>query len=161
VDWVYDDGGRAEARIRTRARSDCAVRAIAIAVQKPYREVYEALSAAMCAHAMTAAYSGGAEASEVYRRQAKGGFNVARGCPDEVARAYLEGFGWFYTPAKNRRVPLLQYDLPAGRIIVAVHRHFVAVIDGVIHDTGDIARLRCVHGYYAKHTLGQGFRLVG
>jgi hypothetical protein len=113
----------------------------------------------MCARAIIAGYDGSGAADQ-YRRKARKGFNVARGCPDEVFRPYLEGFGWFYTPAKNRRVPLLQYDLPPGRVIVDVTKHLVAVIDGAIYDTGEFARTRCVHGYFTKHTLGQGFRLV-
>src|SRR5579863_6448660 len=41
----YDDGGRAAAGYRGRAR-DCATRAIAIATQHSYQEVYQALAAA-------------------------------------------------------------------------------------------------------------------
>jgi hypothetical protein len=41
-------------------------------------------------------------------------------------------------------------ELPAGRLIVSVSKHLVAVIDGVAHDTHDPSRggTRCVYGYY-------------
>jgi hypothetical protein len=41
---MYNDGGRAAAGYKGRA-GDCVVRAIAIAVQKPYQEVYDAINA--------------------------------------------------------------------------------------------------------------------
>jgi hypothetical protein len=41
-------------------------------------------------------------------------------------------------------------ELPAGRIIARVSKHFVAIIDGVINDIYDPSRggNRCVYGYY-------------
>src|SRR6516165_10226867 len=44
MDFVYSDGGRAAAGYKGRA-GDCVVRAIAIAAQKPYQEVYDAINA--------------------------------------------------------------------------------------------------------------------
>jgi hypothetical protein len=44
MDFVYNDGGRAAAGYKGRA-GDCVVRAIAIATQKPYQEVYDAINA--------------------------------------------------------------------------------------------------------------------
>lgn len=60
-------------------------------------------------------------------------------------------------------------ELPPGRLIVAVSRHYTAVIDGVVHDTHDPQRRtywygqgdyaagkavriteRCVYGYWSK-----------
>jgi hypothetical protein len=43
-------------------------------------------------------------------------------------------------------------ELPAGRLIVRVSKHLVAVVDGVIHDTHDCTRAgeRCVYGYFRK-----------
>ena len=42
--WVYDDGGRAEAGYKGSA-GDCVCRAIAIATQRPYKEVYDLINA--------------------------------------------------------------------------------------------------------------------
>ena len=41
-------------------------------------------------------------------------------------------------------------ELPKGRIICRVTRHYVAVINGVINDTYDCSRdgTRCVYGYW-------------
>jgi hypothetical protein len=49
-------------------------------------------------------------------------------------------------------VHLRDGELPMGRLIVACSRHYVAVIDGVIHDTSDPSRdgTRAVYGYYYK-----------
>lgn len=38
MDWVYDDGGR-KAAGRTGTAGDCVVRAVAIALERPYQEV--------------------------------------------------------------------------------------------------------------------------
>jgi hypothetical protein len=39
-----------------------------------------------------------------------------------------------------------------GRLVVAVSKHYTAVIDGVIHDTHNPQRegKRCVYGYFSK-----------
>jgi hypothetical protein len=48
------------------------------------------------------------------------------------------------------KVHLRADELPAGRLVVKLSRHLVAVIDGVIHDTYDCSRggTRCVYGFY-------------
>jgi hypothetical protein len=43
MNYVYDDGGRAQAGYKGQA-GDCTVRAIAIATELPYQEVYDELS---------------------------------------------------------------------------------------------------------------------
>jgi hypothetical protein len=50
------------------------------------------------------------------------------------------------------KVHLRATELPAGRLIVQVSKHLVAVIDGVIRDTSDPSRggKRCVYGYYSR-----------
>jgi hypothetical protein len=47
-------------------------------------------------------------------------------------------------------VHLRSDELPGGRLIVALSRHWCAVIDGVIHDLYDCSRggTRCVYGYW-------------
>jgi hypothetical protein len=44
MDFMYNHGGRAAAGYKGRA-GDCVVRAIAIATQKPYQQVYDAINA--------------------------------------------------------------------------------------------------------------------
>ena len=50
------------------------------------------------------------------------------------------------------KVHLKADELPSGNIIVALSKHYCAVIDGVIHDTHDCSRneTRCVYGYWSK-----------
>jgi hypothetical protein len=48
------------------------------------------------------------------------------------------------------RVHLRDGELPPGRLVVKVSRHYAAVIGGVLHDTHDSTRggTRCVYGYW-------------
>ena len=50
------------------------------------------------------------------------------------------------------RVHLRPGELPKGRLVVAVSKHYTAVIDGSVHDIGDPCRggMRCVYGYWRK-----------
>jgi hypothetical protein len=71
-------------------------------------------------------------------------------------RRVMESLGWTWTPTmqigSGCKVHLRDGELPAGRLIVSVSRHTVAVLDGVIHDIYDPSRdgTRCVYGYYSK-----------
>jgi hypothetical protein len=149
--WVYNDGGRWEAGYRPRHVGDCVCRAIVIATEKPYREVFEALQAANRSIKRPSSLS----------RRSRG-FSPDRGSPDQVYRPYLASLGWAYIPIEGPKVRLSPGELPSGRLIVQVSKHLVAVIDNVIHDTSDCSLhgRRFVQGYFAKHVVGQGFRLV-
>lgn len=127
----YHDGGRQVVGMRGRGR-DCVVRAIAIALERPYAEV-------------------AAELERLYGLPAH-----VQGIPRAVYHAYLAEAGWTWTPTMGIgtgcTVHLRAEDLPAGRLLVKVSRHLVAVVDGVIHDTHDPTRggRRCVYGYYQR-----------
>ncbi len=49
------------------------------------------------------------------------------------------GAGWTFTPCMSIgsgcKVHLLPGELPGGRLVVAVSKHYTAVLDGVINDT--------------------------
>jgi hypothetical protein len=79
-------------------------------------------------------------------------FDADHGCVPEAYGPYLESLGWKFTPTKDQRIKLRADELPPGRLIVEVHRHLVAVIDGVIHDTHDSGRKgrRPVIGYWSR-----------
>jgi hypothetical protein len=68
----------------------------------------------------------------------------------------METIGWEWTPTmaigQGCTVHLRADELPAGRLVVSVSKHWVAVIDGVIHDTYDCSRdgTRCVYGYWER-----------
>lgn len=131
--WIYDDGGRLEAGFKGEA-GDCVARAIAIVTGRDYREVY----------------------NELAERQAKvSGVRSARnGISKDVRKAYVKELGFDWTPTmkvgQGTTVHLRADELPQGRLIVAVSKHVVAVIDGVIHDTHDPSRggTRAVYGYH-------------
>ena len=133
---VVDDGGRAAAGFEGRA-GDCVSRAIAIVAGLPYREVYDALSAGCRAQRVT---------KRTRRRaSARGGVNTNR----KWFREYMAALGFQWVPTmcigSGCRIHLTDGELPAGRLIVALSRHYTAVIDGVIHDTYDPQReVHCI-----------------
>lgn len=137
VRWRYDDGGREAAGFAIKHDAgDCVARALAIAAELPYRVAYEAL------------------ADESWRR---GGKRSARnGVARDVERAVFLRHGFTWTPTmrigSGCTVHLRADELPPGRIVCAVSKHLVAVVDGVAHDTSDPTRggTRCVYGYYAR-----------
>ena len=135
MEWVYDDGGRFAAGFKGEA-ADCVCRAIAIAAERPYSEVYAELAAA---------------------NKASGGKRSARNrIPKKVTREYLTARGWVWVPTmkigQGCTVHLTPDELPSGRIICSVSKHLCAVVDGVLHDTHDCSRegTRCVYGYFTK-----------
>ncbi|MBR0934847.1 hypothetical protein [Bradyrhizobium jicamae] len=150
MSFVYDDGGRAATGFKGSA-GDCVTRAIAIATGRPYREVYDALAVGLLDY--VAAHRD-RTAKRIARGGGRKGTTPRNGVSRKVWGAYLKGLGWHWVPTmkigSGCRVHLRSDELPAGRIIVSVSRHAVAVIDGVIHDTYDCSRdgTRCVYGYY-------------
>lgn len=135
--WVYDDGGRAAAGFRGVA-GDCFVRAVAIAAERPYADLYREVAAAN-------AVAGRA-------RSARDGVTI------RVARAFLAERGWVWHPTMSIgsgcTVHLRADELPAGRLITSVSKHYAAVIDGVVRDNHDPSRdgTRCVYGYWTPPT---------
>lgn len=146
INFTYNDGGRKEAGYKGET-GDCVVRAISIAAQKPYREVYDDLG--LAAKEYSASHRG-----RVARSIRHKGSSPRGGVFKEVYSGYLEKLGWQWTPCmaigSGCKVHLKKEELPAGKLIVSVSRHLVAVIDGVIHDLSDCSRggTRCVYGYW-------------
>jgi hypothetical protein len=162
--WVKDDGGRSRSGFGHSRRStsgiarghkdtvgDCVARAIAIATQKPYREVHDAL---IVANVRYIAVSEEAWANHARRRGGIRLFHADHGAYSEAFGPYLKTLGWKHTSTKElprgKGVHLRADELPSGRLIVELPRHLVAVIDGVIHDTHDCSdEGRCrVQGYW-------------
>lgn len=134
--FVRDDGGRAAAGFRGGA-GDCVVRAVAITSGRPYQEVYDALSEGTRTQRLTK--RGQRKAS------ARDGVNVRR----KWFRDYMASLGFRWVPTmqigSGCKVHLDAAELPSGRIVVAVSKHYTAMIDGVIHDTHDPRReVHCV-----------------
>lgn len=145
--YVYDDGGRAAAGFQGKT-CDCVARAIAIATGKPYREVYDAINEAA--------------RGECAGRRKRGRSSARLGVYKETYHWLLQSWGWVWSPTMaigtGCRVHLRSDELPAGRLIVSLSKHLVAVIDGVIHDTSDPSRdgTRCVYGYFRPPFLNTG-----
>lgn len=142
------DGGRQAAGFKGGA-GDCVVRAIAIAAQLPYLQVYEDL------HAANTAYADQRNDKLARRLNAKGA-SPRNGNHRNVFHDYIVGHGFDWVPTMQIgagcQVHLLANELPSGRLIVKVSKHLTAVIDGVICDTHNPSRggTRCVYGYYIQ-----------
>lgn len=163
MEWIFDDGGRQAAGYKG-FTGDCGVRAVAIAAGRPYQEVYDEVVEI------------GKKERTRYRkyRNPRGGpsIKVARnkshprtGIFHSTMRRWLEDLGWVWCPTMGIgtgcQVHLRDGELPQGRLVVSVSRHYVAVVDGVIHDTHDPSRdgTRCVYGYWQPGPESAAWRL--
>jgi len=144
IEFKYNDGGRKEAG-RKGDTGDCVCRAIAIASGTPYEEVYARL-----AEGNAAQRRGKRPSSAHGKRTASQGILTKR----KWFKDLMAEMGFVWTPTMGVgtgcQVHLKADELPAGHIICSVSKHYVAVIDGVIHDTHDCSRggTRCVYGYW-------------
>ena len=138
---MFDAGGREAAGFKGKT-GDCVCRAIAIATEMPYKEVYDLINETA--------------KSERASKRKRGKSSARTGVYIGTIRKVMERLGWKWHPTmaigKGCTVHLRKDELPSGRLVVSVSRHEVAVIDGVVHDTYDCTRdgSRCVYGYYAK-----------
>ena len=136
---LFNDGGREAAGYKGVA-GDCFTRAVAIAAELPYQEVYN-----------TANEFGQRERMSK-RRKSKS--SARTGVHGPTARRIMESlkFGWTPTMGIGTgcQVHLKPDELPSGRIVVSLSGHYAAVVDGVLHDTYDCSReeTRCVYGYW-------------
>ena len=142
TNFTYNDGGREAAGFKGKA-GDCVCRAVAIAAELPYQEVYTRLAegnATQRASKRTAKRS----------RSANNGIYTTR----KWFKDYMLELGFTWVPTmtigSGCKVHLKADELPAGRLVCNVSRHCVAVIDGVVHDNHDSTRngTRCVYGYW-------------
>jgi len=149
--FVRTDGGRAAAGFDGKT-GDCVVRAVAIASERPYLEVYDALSQGMRTQRNTK--RGKAKSS------ARDGVNVNRKWFKDYMRE--AGFVWVptMTVGSGCKVHLVAGELPMGRLVVSVSKHYTCVLDGVVHDSHNPQRRvhwadgriseRCVYGYWQQ-----------
>ena len=139
--FVYDDGGRRLAGYSGSA-GDCVARAISIASGRPYADVYKKLAQGM----------GLQRASRLGKRAAtaRNGINVTRKWFKELMVEW--GFVWVPTMSigSGCKTHLRDGELPLGKLVVSLSKHYCAVVDGVIYDTYDPSRdgTRCVYGYW-------------
>ena len=129
MEFVYSDGGRSK-YFKADNVGDCAVRAIANATGKDYKEVYDAL------------------------KGLNNGKSCRNGTPKNVDKKYLQQLGWEWHATmligSGCTTHLNADELPNGTLIVSVSKHLTCVKDGVIYDTYDCSRggERCVYGFW-------------
>jgi hypothetical protein len=145
--FIQDDGGRRAAGYQSRA-GDCVARAIAIASGRPYGEIYDALAMGNARQRITKH----SKKSTAGRRTASAGINTGR----KWFKDYMRSLGFTWVPTmqigSGCTVHLHDGELPMGRLVVAVSRHYTAVINGVVHDTYDPQREITEHGPYDPKT---------
>lgn len=127
--YVFNDGGRKAAGFKGVA-GDCGARAMAIALKLDYKAVYKELAQANADHGCA--------------KSARNGINK------DVYAEVLKRYGWVWHKAPQfagRKARCA--DMPVGVVIAKQAHHFVAVIDGVAHDSWDCTE-RMVYGYWAK-----------
>ena len=147
--YKYNDGGRQTAG-RKGDTGDCVTRSIAIAANLPYQQVYDVLANGNATQRKSKHYT-----VKDGKRTASRGINVRR----KWFKDYMQslGFEWVTTMTigSGCKVHLCPTELPKGRLVIAVSKHYTSMIDGVINDTWNPQRQdqdgrqsRCVYGYW-------------
>lgn len=138
--FLRTDGGREVAGFRG-FTGDCGTRALSGVTGLPYREVYDLVNV----------YAKAERTSKRRRRSnARTGVHsatmrrlVEREFPDAVWTPTM-------TIGSGTTVHLRADELPRGRLMVRVSKHYTCVIDGVMFDNHDCSRdgTRAVYGYW-------------
>lgn len=150
LDWIYNDGGRKAAGFKGETR-DCGVRALAIAAEIPYQQALELLRSQQKDWVATSRHRHAKTARDRERST-----SPMQGTWKQPFDAVLRQLGWEWRPTMRVGSGCVMHmrpsELPQGRIICRLSRHYAAVIDGVLHDTHDCSRggTRCVYGYWRK-----------
>lgn len=130
--YIYNDAGRSAAGYANLV-GDCGLRAYCIVADVPY-------------------ITGAKEMRE----------HLGHDCGDGISmkdyKAFLAEREFIWTPlmkiGTGCRVHLQEDELPEGRLIVRLSKHYAAIIDKVLHDnhnssiTGSCTR--CIYGYWRK-----------
>lgn len=146
IKFIKNDGGRAAAGFKGNA-GDCVTRAICIATGLPYTIVYDRLALGNADQRITKYTRNLAKCGKA---TAAHGINTGR----KWFKEYMIELGFVWVPTmqigSGCKVHLRSAELPSGRLIVALSKHYAAVIDGVLHDNFDCSRdgARCVYGIY-------------
>lgn len=155
LNYNYNDGGRA--KYFKGKTGDCVTRAIAIASDMDYLEVYNSL--------MAETKDFRARKNTKTSRRIKSN-SVRNGVFKDIYKPWLEKNGWTWVPCQSfgqkSRVKINELD--KSRMIVSLPRHLTTIIDGVLHDTFDcrystnwdtgMEQIRSVVGYFYKKQGG-------
>ena len=154
--YTYNDGGRKAAGYKSTA-GDCVCRAIAIAAELPYQEVYDALAEGNATQRRSKREMRKPRPSLTGVKTARNGIFTQR----KWFKDYMKTLGFEWTPTmtigSGCTVHVRADELPSGRLVLNLSRHSAAFIDGVLHDTHDSSHSatvgegkRCVYGYWRK-----------
>lgn len=128
--YQFNDGGRAAAGYKGKS-GDCGVRAMSIACEMDYKAARKLLK-------------------EYSARGKLGSKAIASGIYKEDMDAALRSIGWAWVSAPKFEGRKARYaDLPKGRHIAQMARHYAAVVDGVLLDSWDSSS-KMVYGYWTK-----------
>jgi hypothetical protein len=129
IPYVRTDGGRS-LYFKGNA-GDCVVRAIALAADLDYKDVYDRLKVKMGK-----------------------GKSPRNGVPRAIYHDFIIGLGFKWIPytgiGTGCRVHLNQNELPTGTMICRLSKHLCCVKDHTIYDTFHPGDGRCVYGVYLK-----------
>jgi len=142
IPFVYHDGGRILSGFIGHTR-DCVVRSISIVSEKPYIEVYNEIKALIKVHERKGIKKRSSVRKGVYTRKA-------------WFQEYMRKLGFDWVPTmqigSGCKMHLHKDEVPEGKIIAVVSRHYVAIVDKVMYDTSDCSRrgTRCIYGYWKR-----------
>lgn len=140
--YQYDDGGRAEAGFKGTC-GDCGTRAAAIALSLPYKEVYDELNSIRKEML--------AKARSPRTKKLLSG-SVRNGTATVVMGEFMRRHGWVWVPEMHIGSGCTMHlcDMPWGRFVCRVAKHYCAVVNGTIHDIFEDDENRCVYGYWME-----------
>jgi|TARA_R110000824_G_scaffold220949_1_gene408063 uncharacterized protein YdbL (DUF1318 family) len=129
MSYTYDDGGRSLAGYKG-ITGDCAARAMVIALDIDYRAAYKEIALA---------------------NKAMGFSKSARnGVHKNIFQNILKKHGWsWHSAPKFTGRKAYHYDMPPGKVIARMARHYCTVINKEIHDSWDSSD-KMIYGYWAK-----------
>jgi hypothetical protein len=149
--WTYNDGGRKAAGYKG-STDDCVCRAFAIAIGKPYKEVYNEINRIA--------------QSERTGKRKKTKSSARTGVYKNTHRKLAKEYGFMWIPTmkvgEGCKMHLTENEIPSGTIIVSLAKHLVCVKNGIVQDTYNSSEkqyydengnlitnnARCVYGYY-------------
>jgi len=150
INHFYNDGGRSK-YFKGEKVGDCVVRAIAVAANLDYKEVYDEL------WKRNKQYLKRNKENSVTRALEKRGCSPRNGNYKEIYNKYITDLGFKWTATMGigtgMVVHVKQGELPTeGNLILKLSRHLSSVINGELHDTYDCSRegTRGVYGYWIK-----------
>lgn len=142
IEFVYTDGGREKAGFKG-TTGDCVIRAIAVATEKDYKEVYNDIYEATRKYAET-------RNNKLARhlRNHPNKMSPREGVYKEIYRPYLESLGWKYISDRQR---LNCNKFKSGTYICRVTRHMTVVKNGKLYDSWNCSMARDGYDKYGNY----------